>query len=141
MSVGDVFCCLILFYYSDRSRGELDYKLHIVGLYLCLVCRLVSYRLAAFFAAVDDNIAALGVGKRSYRAKYSAATVLSVTGVYINVERAKAEGAMIARGVAERKHLSSAILAGEAVIVFCESFSFHLYSNPSPAGDCIQLRL
>ena len=104
------------------------------------MCCLVPDDRTAFVATVNDNIAAFGVRKRSYRAKYSTAIVLSVTGVYINVERAKAEGAMIARGVTERKYLTSAILAYEAVVVFCESFCFHFYSNPSPVGDCIQLK-
>ena len=126
--------------YSDRSGGELDYQAHIVGLCLCLVRRLVSDGRAALVTTVNDYIAALGIGKRAYRAKYSAAIILSVTGVYINVERAKAEGAMIARGVTERKHLFFAILADESVVVFGESFRFHFYSNPSPVGDCTQLK-
>ena len=126
---------------ENFSRRQADDQVGIVGLYLGFVCRFIARNLTATVAAMHENIAALGIGDGADGAENTATGVLSISGVNINVERAKAEGAMIARGVAERKHLSSAILAGEAVIVFCESFSFHLYSNPSPEGDCIQLRL
>ena len=76
--------------------------------------RLVAHYGAAFVTAVDDDISALGVRLRFDRAKNSAAFVRSVTGVNIDMKRAKAEGAMVARRIAERKHLLAAILADEA---------------------------
>ena len=72
---------------SVFRRGELDYQVHIVGLNLCLVCRLVSDRLAAPLAAVDDDIALLRVGHSTYGAKNAAALVGSVTGIHVNVKR------------------------------------------------------
>jgi hypothetical protein len=96
------------------------------------VRRFVSDGFTALFATVNDYITALGVGKRSYRAKYSAAVILAVAGVDINVKRAKAEWAVVTRGVSERKHLFAAILAYKSVIVFCKSFSFHIHTDPPP---------
>ena len=110
---------------SDRPRCKLDDKLHIVGLDLRLVCRFVSHDGSAPLATVNDYITALGVGERSYRAKESCAVILSVSGVYVNVKGAKAKRTVIARGISERKHLSSAILAYKSVIVLRESFVFH----------------
>jgi len=61
-----------------------------------------------------------------HRAKNSAAGIGSVTGVYINVERAKAKGAVIARGNAEGQDLLAAVFACKARVVFLESFFFHI---------------
>ena len=80
--------------------------------------RLVADGGAALLAAVNDDETALRVGKSLYRAKKSAAIVGSVAGIYINVKRAQTKGAMIARGIAERQNLSSAILTDKARIVF-----------------------
>ena len=63
---------------------------------------------------VDDNEAALCVGLASYRAHKTAALVGTVSGVYINVERPKAEGAVIAGAASHRKHLFTAISAYKA---------------------------
>jgi len=82
---------------------------------------------AATLAFMDYYISALGVGLGFYRTENSAAFVCSVAGVYIDVERAKAEGAVVARGVAEWQNLLAAIFADKAVIVFCKAFRFHNY--------------
>ena len=97
---------------------QLDNKIKIVGLDLCLVRRLVSDGLSAFLASVDYDVSLLCIRLRSCRAENSEAGICSVAGVYINVQRAEAEGAMIARGVSERKHLFTAIFANKSVVVF-----------------------
>ena len=94
-------------------------------MYLCLVCRLVAHDLAALVAAEDYNITALRIGQGAYGAQYSSALVCSVTGIYIHVQGAKAEWAMIARGVAEGQDLLAAIFAYKAGVVFCKSLVFH----------------
>ena len=68
--------------------GELDYKVHIVGLNLSLVRSLVTDGGAAFIALMYDDISLLRVGLSAYRAKNSAAIVCSVAGIYIDVKRA-----------------------------------------------------
>jgi hypothetical protein len=70
-------------------------EIHIVGLYLCLVRRTVSDYRAAFIASVDYNVASLRIGLGAYRAQNAAAGIGTVAGVYVNVKRAKTEGAMI----------------------------------------------
>ena len=65
---------------------ELDYKIGVVGLYLCLMCGFVPYRSAASVTSVDDYVAALGVGERLHGAQNAAAGIRSVTGVYVHVE-------------------------------------------------------
>ena len=87
--------------------------------------RFVSDDGAALLAAVDYDIAALCVGERLYGAENSAAFVCTVTGVYINVQRAKAKWTVVSRRVAEREHLLAAIFTNKTVIVFSKSFSFH----------------
>lgn len=109
-------------------RGELDDEIHIVGLNLRLVCRLVSDGLAAFFTAVNDDIALLRVGKRAYGTENAAALVGSVAGVYIDVQGGETEGAVISRGVAERLDALAAGGTDEARIVFRKSFRFHFFS-------------
>ena len=113
-------------YGSDRPCCELDNKLHIVGLDLRLVSGFVSHDLAAFIAAVNYDIAFLGVGKRSYRTENTSAIVLAISGIDVNVKRAEAKRAVIARGVSEWKNLTAAILAYKSIIVFRESFVFHI---------------
>lgn len=84
--------------------------------------------LAAFVAFMEYDITLFGVGKRFYRAHDSATFTSSVSRIFVNVERAKALGAMIARCIAERKHLKSAVGANEAVVIFSEKFLFHILS-------------
>jgi hypothetical protein len=104
------------------------------------VRRFVSDGFTALFATVNDYITALGVGKRSYRAKYSAAVILAVAGVDINVKRAKAEWAVVTRGVSERKHLFAAIGTNKAAIIFLKAFIFHyFYSFTARSGICLQI--
>ena len=79
---------------------------------------LVANGSAAFFAAVDYYISPFCIGLGFNWAQNSAAGVLSVPGVYINVKRRKAERAVVARGVSERQNLLAAIFAGEAGVVF-----------------------
>ena len=104
--------------------GELDYKIGVIRLDLCLVGRLVAHDLAALVTAVDDDVAALRVGQGAYRAEYTATLVRSVAGVYINVHGAKAKWAMIARGVAEGQYLTATVLAYKAGVIFCKSLVF-----------------
>ena len=104
-----------------RACGELYEKIGVVGLYLRLVRRLIADDRAASLTAVNYDISLFRVGKGLDRAKYSAAVVCSVPRVYINVERAKAEGTMVARGVAQGHNLSSAAFANKALVVFLES--------------------
>ena len=80
---------------SVHSR-ESYYKVKIVRLILSLVRRLVAYGSTAPFAAVNDYITALGVGLRLYGAQNSAALVCPVSRIYVNVQRAKAEWAVVA---------------------------------------------
>ena len=78
-----------------RTCRQFYDKVGIVGLNFRLVSRLVSYRFTAFVTSVNYYVASLGVGKRPYRAKNSAAVVCSVAGIDIDVKRAEAEWAMI----------------------------------------------
>ena len=77
------------------AGGELDYKVGIVRLNLCFVCRLVPHGFTALFTSVNDNISALGIRKGTDRAQNSSALVCSVAGIYINVQGAKTERAVV----------------------------------------------
>ena len=110
---------------SIFRRGELDDEVHIVGLNLCLVRRLVSDGFAAFFAAVDDDISLFGVGHRADGAENTSTLVGSVAGIYIYVQRRETERAVVSRGVAEGLYALAACGTYEARIVFRKSFRFH----------------
>ena len=107
------------------TRSKLYQKLAVVGLYFCLVCRFVAHGSTAPFASVNNNKSAFGVGKCLHGAQNSAAIVGSVTGIYINVKRAKAKRTVISRCISEREHLASAIFADEARIILFKAFIFH----------------
>lgn len=106
--------------------GELYDKRGIVGLNFRLVCRLISHYRAALITFVYDNVALFGIGLGFYRAENTAAVICSVTRVYIHVQRAKTEGAMVTRGIAEGQHLFAAILTHKAVVILGKSFVFHI---------------
>lgn len=101
-----------------QACGQSDDEGGVVGLDLCLVGGLVADGCAATVTSVYDDVALLGVGLGLHGAENSAAGVCPVAGVDVNVERAKAERAMIARGVAEGQDLFAAVLADEAFILF-----------------------
>ena len=84
-----------IFRISKLTCGELYYKIGIVGLDLCLVCRLVAHYRAATVTAVDDDVSALGVGLCLDRAKYSSAGVGSVAGIYVNVQGAQTKRTVV----------------------------------------------
>ena len=87
--------------------------------------RFVSHLSAAFIASVRYYVAALGIGLCANRAQNAAAGVGSIAGIYVYVQRAKAKGAMVTRGIAKGQNLFAAILTNEACVVFCKSFTLH----------------
>ena len=104
---------------------QLDDEVGVVGLDLCLVGGLVARDCAASVTLVDKDIASPCVRLCLDRAEYAATGVGSVAGVYVHVYRAEAEGAVIARGVAEGQNLPAAIHAGEAAVVLGKSLVTH----------------
>ena len=93
-------------------------KLFVVGLYLCLVCRLISVNFVALCASVQNNVSLFGVGNYLDWLHGCAALAGAVAGVYVNVERPKTERAVIARGVSKWKHLLAAMCTDKSVVVF-----------------------
>ena len=73
---------MLLPYFSCR---QLDDQVKVVGLYLCLVRRLVTHDLATLFTAVIENISALGVRLRAEGAQDPATGVCAIPGENINV--------------------------------------------------------
>ena len=80
--------------------------------------RAVVPREAADGATVSYDEAAAGIGFYGYRLHKPAALRGTVAGVDIDMERAEAERAVIARGVAERFGLPAAMRAHKAGIIF-----------------------
>lgn len=107
------------------AGAQADDKIGVVGLHLCLVRRLVAYNGSAPLTPVRYDISALWVGLRPYGAQNAAAGVCPVTGVYINVQGAKAEGTVVSGGVTKRKDLLATALTYKAVIIFGKSFRLH----------------
>ena len=116
---------------SPQTGGQTDEEGAVIGLNFGVVSGAVTAELAAFGTAMDDDIAVavLDVGLGADRLQFTAAGVGTVTGVDVNVERPEAKRAVVARGVAEREDLFSAVCTNKAAIVFCESFLFHVASE------------
>ena len=100
-------------------------ELHIIGLYLGVMRRAATHKLAAFVAFVDDNIPLFRVGHRRHRAQKSAALVGAIPGVFVNVKRGKTKGTVIARAFAKGQNLFFTVFADKSRVVFCKSFRFH----------------
>ena len=120
---------LVLLFHALRGLyfacGEADDKVGIVGLHLRFVGGFIARDFATTVTAVNENITALGVGKRADWAENATTGIGAVTRENVYVQRAETEGTVIARGVAEREHLFATVLAGEAAIVFLKSFLLH----------------
>ena len=120
---------LVLLFHALRGLyfacGEADNQVGIVGLHLRLVGGFVARDFATTVTAVDENITALWVGECADGAENATTGVGAVTRENVYVQRAEAEGAMVARGVAKRENLLATVLAGEATIVFLKSFLLH----------------
>ena len=67
------------------ARGELYYKLYIVGLYLGVMGGAATTDLAALGTTVNYNVALFGIGLGAYRLKQTAAFVCTVAGIHVNV--------------------------------------------------------
>ena len=106
--------------------GQADEQGGVVRLDLRLVRRATARDRAAPLAAMDDDVAAPRIGLDADRAHQPAAAIRPVAGQDVDVPRAEAEGAVVARGVAEGKDLSAAGKADEALVVFGEAFGFQL---------------
>jgi len=119
------------------SCGKFYEIVYIIGLDFGFMCCFIAVYFAAFGAFVKYDIAFFRVCYNFYRVHNAVAFAGSVAGVYIYVERAKALGAVIARGVSKRLHFEAAVSADKAVIVFCEKFLFHifpLFKKPPKGG-------
>ena len=111
------------------SRSQRDDQIKIVGLYFRLVGGTATGCAAAFFTAVNNDVAALGIGLCTHGTQGSPTVVRSVAGVYVHMQRVKTKGAVVARGVAERQDLTPAMGANKAVVVFCKKCCFHTVSH------------
>ena len=90
--------------------------------------RLIAADVSAPLAFVNYHIAASRVRFDAYRAHYAAAVGGSVAGVDVDVQRAKAERAVIARRISERFDVRAAVRAHKAAVVFAKSFFIHNFT-------------
>ena len=84
--------------------------------------RAVAAYLAAFCAAVDDNVPLFGVGLGANGLKQAAALVGTVTGVDVDVYGPQAKGTVVAGGISQRLYLSAAMRADKSAVVFRKAF-------------------
>ena len=89
------------------------------------MCRAAAAYLAASLTAMHDDIALARVDLDAYGLKCAPAQRGSVPRIDVKMKRPKAEGAMVARAVAKRLDLASAMRADKALIVFGKAFLFH----------------
>ena len=113
---------------SDLFRGQRNDLSEIVGLNFHIVRRLISADLAAFFTAVNDDVAFFGIGLHLDRAQNAAAGVGAVAGVDIHVQRAKTARTVVAGAVAKGLDGQTAVFADEGIVIFGKSFLFHKIS-------------
>ena len=74
---------------------ELDDELNIVGLYLGFVGGAIAMDLTAFRAFVDDNVALFGVGLGGDGLHKTLTLAGAVAGIYIEMLRPQAKGAVV----------------------------------------------
>ncbi len=72
----------------------------------------------AFGAFVDDDVAFFSVRLNSDGLHKPPALARSVSGIYVDMDRPKAERTMIPRGITERLHGLPAVSADESAVVF-----------------------
>ena len=85
----------------------------------------VAMDLAAFGALMNDDKSLFGVGLGTDRFHLPLTLTGAVSRIDVYVERPKAKGTVVARGVAERLHGLFAMCADKSVVVFCEPFLLH----------------
>lgn len=96
-----------------KSCGEFNKQVVVVRL-IAFEGGFVADGCAAFVTAVNDDKSLFGIGQGLNGAENSLTVVGSVTGVYVNVKRAEAKRAVIARGVAKWLNLFATVFAYEA---------------------------
>lgn len=89
--------------------------------------RFIAVYFSAFIAFMYYDVTFFRVGKCFYRPHYSAAAARSVTRVDIDVQGAKAPGAMIAGSVSERLYFKPAVGAYKSAVIFSKKLLFHIY--------------
>ena len=98
-------------------------------IYLLLIMRGLSmkpiFKTTALAAFVGDDEALFRVGIGADGVQDTAAVRRAVAGIDVDVEGAETVGAVVAGRIAERRHLTSAIFADKAAVVFCKAFDFH----------------
>lgn len=109
------------------SACQLDDVIYVVRLNFRFMRGFVAVNFAAFGAFMENDVTLFRVGERFYWVHDAAAFTGSVAGVYVNVKRAKAFGAMVARGIAEGQNLKPAVCTDKTVVVFCEKLLFHVF--------------
>ena len=81
------------------SRSKAYQQFQIVGLDFCLVCGTVAVNFTATCAFVYDNVALFCVCYHLDRLHRRATFTGTVAGIYVDVQRPEAKGAVVARGV------------------------------------------
>ena len=109
-----------------QTCSQLNDQRGIVRLYLSLVRCLVSDDRAAFITFMDYNVSLFRIRLCLDRTEYASTVVGSVTGIYIHVQGAETEGAVITRGITEWQNLFTAVFTYESIVVFSKSFVFHI---------------
>ena len=74
----------------------------------------------------DHKSAALVVGLCCHGIHNRTAIGRAIPGIYVKMQAAEALRTVVARRVAEGRHLVSAVLADEPTVVFCKSFLIHI---------------
>jgi hypothetical protein len=113
-----------------NSCGQLNEQFDAIGLNLCFVCRTVAVDFSALGATVNNDVALSCIGLGANGLHLPTASVGSVSGVDVNVQRPKTKRAVVARGKAQGLDLFAAMRANKAAIIFAKAFLFHsLASN------------
>lgn len=90
------------------------------------MCCFVLHYSAAFLTSVNDYVSAFWIRLGFDRTQNTSAFVGSISGVDIDMQRAKAERTVVPGCVSQRENLFTAILANKSVVVFSKSFIFHI---------------
>ena len=80
---------------TTNPRGQLNKQRAVIGLLFSIKGGTVTAYFTALFAFMDNNKVLFRIGLCTDRAHKATAGICSIAGVYVDVERPQAEGAMI----------------------------------------------
>lgn len=117
----------VFLFYASVHRGKRNYLFYTVRLNVRIMRGAVSVYFSALCTFIHYDIPFFRVGHGGYRLHRAAALVRPIARIYVNVNRPKTKGTVVARAFAERLYLPAAVQTDKSAVIFRKSFYFHSF--------------